>query len=146
MGPLCGIFDQRAAERLCHRADTLGFDAISAGGVLAWMMDLLADGLLTKEDLGVTRVPRWTVEGFDAVADSAHNAELGVELLDSIVARRGRVDLSEGARKWGRRLSREKGRRLLDRFVYVAFGRQGWMVPNQYWTPGAIAPMAIMGK
>jgi len=146
LGPLCGIFDQRAAERLCHHADTLGFDGISAGGVLAWMMDLLADGLLSKEDLGVTRLPRWKIEGFDPVADSAHNAELGVELLDSIISRRGSVDLSQGARKWGRRLSRERGLRLLDRFLYVAFGRQGWMVPNQYWTPGAIAPMAIMGK
>ena len=37
MGPLCGIFDQRAAERLNHHADALGFDAISVGGVLAWL-------------------------------------------------------------------------------------------------------------
>ena len=35
---------------------------------------------------------------------------------------------------------------MLDRFVYTAFGRRGWMVPNQYWTPGALSPMAIMGK
>jgi glyceraldehyde-3-phosphate dehydrogenase (ferredoxin) len=146
MGPLCGIFDQRAAELLCHHADSLGFDGISAGGVLAWMMDLLATGSLTKEDLGVTRTPRWTVEGFDAVADSAHNAALGVELLDSMIQRRGVMDMSDGARKWGRRLSRERGLRLLDTFVFASFGRQGWMVPNQYWTPGVLAPMAIMGK
>jgi len=146
MGPLCGIFDQRAAELLCHHADSLGFDGISAGGVLAWLMDLLATGALSKEDLGVTRVPRWTVEGFDPVADSAHNAELGVELLDSMILRRGVMDMSDGARKWGRRLSRERGQRLLDSFVFVSFGRQGWMVPNQYWTPGVLAPMAITGK
>jgi glyceraldehyde-3-phosphate dehydrogenase (ferredoxin) len=146
MGPLCGIFDQRAAELLCHHADSLGFDGISAGGVLAWLMDLLATGALSKEDLGVTRVPRWTVEGFDPVADSAHNAELGVELLDSMIQRRGVMDMSDGARKWGRRLSRERGVRLLDSFVFVSFGRQGWMVPNQYWTPGVLAPMAITGK
>jgi glyceraldehyde-3-phosphate dehydrogenase (ferredoxin) len=146
MGPLCGIFDQRAAERLCHHADSLGFDAISAGGVLAWMMEILSDGLLSREDLGVTRLPRWSVDGFDPVADSAHNAELGVELLDAIVGKRGAVDLSEGARKWGRRMSRDRGIRLLDRFLFVAFGRQGWMVPNQYWTPGVLAPMPIMGK
>jgi glyceraldehyde-3-phosphate dehydrogenase (ferredoxin) len=146
LGPLCGVFDQRAAELLCHRADSLGFDAISAGGVLAWMMEALSDGLLSKDDLGVTRTPRWNVEGFDPVADSAHNAALGVELLDSIIAKRGVVDLSEGARRWGRRLSRDRGIRLLDRFLYVAFGRQGWMVPNQYWTPGVLAPMAVMGK
>ena len=146
MGPLCGIFDQRAAEELNHHADTLGFDAISAGGVLAWMMEALAEGMLSKEDLGVTRMPRWSIDGFDPVADSGHNAALGVELLDSIVGRRGVVDLGEGARKWGRRISRDRGIRLLDLFVYNAFGRQGWMVPNQYWTPGVLAPMAIMGK
>ncbi|MFO7686939.1 MAG: hypothetical protein R6V60_12685 [Desulfobacterales bacterium] len=32
MGPLCGIFDHRAAEQLNHHADRLGFDAISVGG------------------------------------------------------------------------------------------------------------------
>ncbi len=146
MGPLCGVFDQRAAEQLCHHADALGFDAISVGGVLAWMMDLLDEGRLSKEELGVSRLPRWKTEGFDPVADSAGNAELGVELLDSIVTRRGIVDLSQGARKWGRQLSRTKGKRLLDSFVFVAFGRQGWMVPNQYWAPGVLAPMPIMGK
>ena len=146
MGPLCGVFDQRAAEQLCHHADALGFDAISAGGVIAWMMDLLDEGQLSKEDLGVTRVPRWKTEWFDPVADSTHNSELGMELLDSIIMRRGVVDLSQGARKWGRQLSRARGKRLLDSFVYVAFGRQGWMVPNQYWAPGVLAPMPIMGK
>jgi glyceraldehyde-3-phosphate dehydrogenase (ferredoxin) len=146
MGPLCGVFDQRAAEKLCHHADAMGFDAISAGGVIAWMMDLLDAGQLSKEDLGVTRLPRWKADGFDPVADSAHNAELGVELLDSIIQRRGIIDLSVGARKWGRQLSRARGKRLLDSFVYVAFGRQGWMVPNQYWAPGVLAPMPIMGK
>ena len=48
MGPLCGVFDQRAAERLCHHADALGFDAISVGGVMAWMMDLLDAGELVQ--------------------------------------------------------------------------------------------------
>jgi glyceraldehyde-3-phosphate dehydrogenase (ferredoxin) len=145
-GPLCGIFDQRAAERLVRHADTAGFDCISAGGVVAWMMEALAEGLLSPRDLGVSGTPRWDVEGFDPVADSAHNAQIGTELLDSMLRRRGVVDMSEGARKWGRRLSRTRGIGLLDRFVYTAFGRQGWMVPNQYWTPGVLAPMAIMGK
>ncbi len=145
-GPLCGVFDQRSAERLVRHADTAGFDGISAGGVVAWMMEALVEGLLSPPDLGVSGIPRWGAEGFDAVADSEHNARIGIELLDSILAKRGVVDLSEGARKWGRRLSRSRGIRLLDRFVYAAFGRQGWMVPNQYWTPGVLVPMAIMGK
>lgn len=146
MGPLCGIFDQRAAELLNRASDAAGFDAISGGGVLAWLMDCLDSGELSPEDLGVSSKPRWELEGFDPVADSMHNAKLGVELIDAILNKRGLIDLSEGVRKWARRVRRERGVRILDRFVYTANGRKGWMVPNQYWTPGALAPMAIMGK
>ncbi len=146
MGPLCGIFDQRAAEKLNHHCDAMGFDAISGGGVLAWLMDLLDEKLLTPEEIGVTRLPRWQVAGFDVVADSLHNAELGCELIDAILERRGILDLREGVRKWSRIHSRAKGTALHDRLVYLAFNRRGWMVPNQYWVSGVLAPMAIMGK
>lgn len=146
MGPLCGVFDQRAAEKLNRASDAAGFDAISGGGVLAWLMDCLDSGQLSPDDLGVRMKPRWKVEGFDVVADSLHNAELGIELIESILHKRGILDLSEGVRKWARRVRRERGIRGLDTFVYSANGRKGWMVPNQYWTPGALAPMAIMGK
>ncbi|MBN1884858.1 MAG: aldehyde ferredoxin oxidoreductase [Candidatus Krumholzibacteriota bacterium] len=146
MGPLAGVFDQRAAEMLNHRADSYGFDAISAGGVVSWLMECCADGLFTPEELGIPAAPVFSPDGFDVVADSMRNAEIGVALLDGIIGKRGILDLSEGARKFGRRLSRVKGQGVLDRFVYTAFGRRGWMVPNQYWTPGALSPMAIMGK
>ncbi len=146
MGPLCGIFDQRAAEQLNHHADRLGFDAISVGGILAWLMDCLDDGLITPRELRVDQVPKWEVANFDVVGDSMHNAELGMALLDQMAQPGGSIPLQFGARKFARRLAREKGKQVLDRFVYNAFARQGWMVPNQYWTPGAYAPMAITGK
>lgn len=146
MGPLCGIFDQRAAEKLNHHCDAMGFDAISGGGVLAWLMDLLESGVLTPEELGVTRTPRWDTASFDLVNDSMHNADLGCELIDAILERRGILDFGEGVRKWSRIHSRAKGTPLHDRLVYIAFSRRGWMVPNQYWVSGALAPMAIMGK
>ena len=146
MGPLCGIFDQRAAEKLNHHCDAMGFDAISGGGVLAWLMDLLDEKLLTREELGVTRLPRWDTADFDTVNDSLHNAELGCELIDAILERRGILDFGEGVRKWSRIHSREKATALHDRLVYIAFSRRGWMVPNQYWVAGALAPMTVMGK
>jgi len=146
MGPLCGIFDQRAAEQLNHHADRLGFDAISVGGTLAWLMDCLHDGLVAPQEFGVDRMPKWEMAKFDVVNDSMHNAELGMALLDQMAQPGGKIPLQLGARKFARRLSREKGKQVLDRFVYNAFARQGWMVPNQYWSPGALAPMAIMGK
>jgi glyceraldehyde-3-phosphate dehydrogenase (ferredoxin) len=146
MGPLCGIFDQRAAERLNHHADMLGFDAISVGGVLSWLMECLVAGTLTPDELGVTGKPVFTAKDFRVETDSMTNAAVGVELLDSIVKRRGLLNLEEGARKFARRLARERGKNALDTFVYIAYARKGWMVPNQYWTPGALSPMAIMGK
>ena len=147
LGPLCGIFDERAAEKLNAKSDAAGFDGIAVGGVLSWLMECLDRGDLAKEDLGVTRLPRWKREGFDVVADSLHNAELGVELIDSILGKRAKLDLSEGPRKWARSMRRHTGgARLLDTFVHVSNGRRGWMVPNQYWTPGVLSPMAIMGK
>jgi glyceraldehyde-3-phosphate dehydrogenase (ferredoxin) len=146
MGPLCGIFDQRAAEQLNYHADRLGFDAISVGGTIAWLMDCLDDGLVTPAELGVDQTPRWEMATFDVVGDSMHNAELGMALLNQMTQPGGKIPLQFGARKFARRLTREKGKPVLDRFVYNAFARQGWMVPNQYWTPGAYAPMAIAGK
>jgi len=146
MGPLSGIFDQRAAEKLNHRADLLGFDGISAGGVVAWLMECLNEQYILPEDLGITGVPRFSPEGFDVVADSMHNAEIGTAILDAIIEKKGVMDFSEGARKFARRLSRDRGAAVMDCFVYNAYARTGWMVPNQYWTPGALSPMAIMGK
>lgn len=146
MGPLCGIFDQRAAEKLNRHADQYGFDAISIGGVLSWLMECLDQGLLSREDLGVNGRPAFSAKGFSVETDSMSNAELGVELLDSIIHRRGVLDLQEGPRKLARRLARDRGKDVLDRFVAVGYARKGWTVPNQYWTPGALSPMAIMGK
>jgi glyceraldehyde-3-phosphate dehydrogenase (ferredoxin) len=94
----------------------------------------------------VSARPRWNLEGFDVVADSAHNADLGAALIDSIVQRRGELDLSLGARKLARRLSREKNPEIGKKLVCNANARNGWMVPNQYWNSGSLSPMPIMGK
>jgi glyceraldehyde-3-phosphate dehydrogenase (ferredoxin) len=146
MGPQCGIFDQRAAERLNHHADMYGFDGISAGGVLSWLLECLDQGIVQPGDLGVDSKPAFTPEGFRMETDSMHNADLAIKLLDGIIERRGWLDMSEGARKMARRWARKSGRQVIDPFVFNAFARKGWMVPNQYWTPGALIPMSIMGK
>lgn len=146
MGPLCGVFDQRAAELLNGKADTYGFDAISVGGVLAWLMECMVDGLIKPEELGVDATPKFSPDGFDVVSDSMHNASIGSAMLGEMVKPGGLINLKQGARKLARHLSREKGVGVMDRFVHIGFARQGWMVPNQYWTPGVLSPMAIMGK
>jgi len=116
------------------------------GGVLSWLMECLHEGLLSPEELGATGRPVFSIEGFSVEEDSMHNARLGVELLDSIIEKRGILNLEEGARDFARDLARSRGKKLLDLFVYNANARKGWVVPNQYWTAGALSPMPIMGK
>lgn len=145
-GPLSGIFDQRAAEILNRKADSLGYDAISAGGMLSWMFDCLDRGLLTPKELGVKDLPRWDKDNFDTVADSMFNAELGAKILDNTIGQDRRIDISEGVRKYARRLAREKKQPLMDSLVINSFARRGWMVPNQYWVPGVLSPMPAMGR
>jgi glyceraldehyde-3-phosphate dehydrogenase (ferredoxin) len=126
MGPQCGVFDQRAAETLAHHADRLGFDAISVGGVLSWLLECLHEEVLAPAEVGVEVKPVFSPDGFRPVDDSAHNSALGVGLLDAIIA--GRVNLSQGARRRARHLARDKGRKVLELFVYNAFARKGTSV------------------
>ena len=125
MGPLTGIFDQRAAEKLNHHADAMGFDAISLGGVLAWLQEYLKDGDLLPEEAGVSSLPDLNFDEFDIIESSQKNANLCIELIDSILEKKGILDFTHGARKFGRKISRLKGKNLLNKFVYTAFGRYG---------------------
>ena len=88
LGPLCGVFDQRAAEKLNHHADMYGFDAISAGGVVSWLMECLSKDMIRPEALGILGRPVFNFRGFDVVTDSMHNANIGVSLLDAIIEKK----------------------------------------------------------
>ncbi len=146
LGPLCGIFDQRAAELVNNKADSLGFDAISVGGVLSWLMECLHEGFIEPADIGLKSTPVFTTKEFNIVDDSMHNANIAMELLDEIVKPDSKINLMEGARKLARNLSRNKNKNIIDLFIFNSFARHGWIVPNQYWTPGVLSPMSIMGK
>ncbi len=151
LGPQCGIFDQRAAERLNKRVDTYGFDSIQTGGTIAWIMDLVASGLIPAADFGLpTAGPRFDFasrpEQFDRVAGSAHNADYALAVLDMILFSPEGAVFRRGIRAAARELDARYGIQSLDRAVYTAHGAEGCMVPNQYWTPGMFAPMPLMGK
>ena len=151
LGPNCGVFDQRAAERLNKYADTLGLDAIQAGGTVAWIMELVADGLLPAADFGLpAEGPRFTFayrpDQFDIVADSAHNADYALTVLRMIVFSEPGAVFRRGLRAGAKALDARYGLQSLNRAVFTAHGAEGCMVPNQYWTPGMFSPMPIMGK
>jgi len=151
LGPNCGVFDQRAAERLNKYADTLGLDAIQAGGTVAWIMELVADGLLPPADFGLpAEGPRFTFasrpDQFDIVKDSAHNADYGLAVMRMWLFSEPGAVFRRGLRAAAQALDARYGIASQQRAVYTAHGAEGCMVPNQYWTPGMFAPMPIMGK
>ena len=118
---------------------------ISAGGVLSWLMECLHEGVLLA---GRRRRRRRRPSSRRTASASSRTRRTTPSSASRCSTRSSseRFDLAQGPRRRARRLARVKGRKVLDLFVHTAFARKGWMVPNQYWTPGALAPMPIMGK
>jgi glyceraldehyde-3-phosphate dehydrogenase (ferredoxin) len=163
LGPLCGVFDQRAAERLNKYVDTMGLDAIQAGGTVAWIMELIAEGLIPPGDFGLPEAgPRGfpssrargaggegqlpTTADFDLVRDSAHNADYAIAIVKMILFDERGAVFRRGMRAAAKALDARYGINSVNRTAYTAHGAEGCMVPNQYWTPGMLAPMPLMGK
>lgn len=152
LGPQVGVFDQRAAELLNDHVDAMGFDSIQCGGTLAWMMELIAEGLIPPEDFGLPPASelcfRFTdsAASFDLVNDSMKNARYAMALVDAILFEPRCGPFRQGIRAAALELDKCYGIRSVDRAVYVAHGESGQIVPNQYWTPGMLSPMPLMGK
>jgi glyceraldehyde-3-phosphate dehydrogenase (ferredoxin) len=157
LGPLCGIFDQRAAEELNHFVDAMGWDAIQAGGTISWVMELISDGMLDPEDFGLPPADdiHFNFESdpanFDLVTDSAKNGTYAQEIANMILFTPAGEPFRRGIRAAARELDqryglRVPGKRCIDKAVYLAHGEGGCMTPNQYWVPGMFAPMPMMGK
>lgn len=146
LGPNAGIFDQRAAEKANHHADAMGFDAIQIGSTISWIMELIAAGLIKKEELGLTIEPKWNPDNFDAVKDSDSNAELAIQIIDMILFSDKGEPFRHGIRYAAKELDEHIGIDSINYAVFNAYGEHGCMVPNQYWVPGMFSPMPIMGK
>jgi glyceraldehyde-3-phosphate dehydrogenase (ferredoxin) len=157
LGPLCGVFDQRAAEDLNHYVDALGFDAIQTGGVVSWVMELVHRGLILPQDFGLPPADQMRFDfsagedDFDVVDDSARNAAYARAVVDMLLFSDTGAIFRRGIRAAARALDAryglvEPGRRTVDYAVYTAHGAAGCMVPNQYWVPGMFSPMPMMGK
>jgi len=151
LGPQIGVFDQRAAERINHMVDAMGFDSIQTGGTVGWLMELINEGLVPPADFGLPpaeqmRFDFTTGEDFDVVNDSARNADYAIAVVDMILFHPAGKAFRQGIRAAARWLDARYGIRSTDLAVYTSHGEHGCMVPNQYWVPGMFSPMPIMGK
>jgi glyceraldehyde-3-phosphate dehydrogenase (ferredoxin) len=152
LGPQCGVFDQRAAEKLNDFIDSMGFDAIQAGGMLAWIMELVHARLISPEDFGFPPAGELRFdfadgpEQFDPVADSALNAEYAIQVASSLLFDPRCEIFRQGMRAAAQELDKTYGIDSLNRAVFIPHGESGYMAPNQYWVPGMLSPMPMMGK
>ena len=150
LGPQCGVFDQRAAERINHMVDAMGFDAIQMGSTVSWIMELIYDGLIPPGDFGLPPADAlsfdWPDGEVDVVADSAGNADYAIAIVDMILFSAEGEPFRAGMRAAARWLDARYAIRSVDYAVYLPHGRDGGMAPNQYWVPGMFSPMPMMGK
>jgi glyceraldehyde-3-phosphate dehydrogenase (ferredoxin) len=156
LGPQCGVFDQRSAEALVHYVDSLGIDAIQYGCIIAWIMELAASGWIDPADFGLPPAAemRWGFSDgsdFDVVADSQRNADYAQKIAAMIMLdERGEI-FRLGIRQAASALDEQyglaqQGKRSADKAVFLSHGKRGGMTPNQYWVPGMLSPMPMMGK
>jgi glyceraldehyde-3-phosphate dehydrogenase (ferredoxin) len=152
LGPQVGVFDQRAAEILNDHADAMGFDSIQLGGTLAWIMDILINGLIQPEQFGFPSISEMkfnfscSTDDFDLVEDSMRNAEFAIKLIDALLFDERSAIFRQGIRSAAKNLDKKFGINTTDLAVFLLHGERGYMVPNQYWVPGMFSPMPIMGK
>ena len=157
LGPQCGIFDQRAAEAINHFIDAMGSDAIQFGGTIAWLMELFHTGILPPQNFGLppaTELKFYFASqpaDFDLVEDSQRNADYAQKIAAMILFEETGAIFRSGIRSAADALDKqyhltEPGQRAVDKAVFVAHGKQGSLTPNQYWVPGMLSPMPIMGK
>ena len=90
-------------------------------------------------------------DDFDIVKDSLRNAQYAQKIITMILFDHAGEPFRQGIRQAAKELDErygltEAGKRTIDRAVYTAHGKQGGMTPNQYWVPGMLAPMPMMGK
>lgn len=152
LGPQVGVFDQRAAELLNDFVDAMGFDSIQSGGTVAWVMELVRDGLIDPFEFGLPPADTmrfdWADETshFDLAADSMQNALYAMKVVNAILFEPKAELFRHSIRVAAREIDRQYGIRSIDRAVFISHGDEGCMVPNQYWVPGMLSPMPMMGK
>lgn len=134
LGAQVGVFDPEKIVELVHLADSLGFDAIEAGNVIAWVLELRDRGIVTLDG-----VPETSMKPFEV--DEERQAEAVKRILVAVA--RGHLPmLSRGIRR-GAELIKPEAREL---GVYVPFESGGELVPPQYWVPGFLIPLPLHGK
>ena len=128
LGPNLGVFDLSQIGRLHDACDRAGFDAVELGGVLAFALERDATG-------------RFDPRGFDPEADSQANAEAALSIVARLLDGQA-PDLCNGVAA----AARSAGTAEREHALFVGNGSAGGIAPVQFWSPGVLAPGALVGR
>ncbi|WP_291766941.1 aldehyde ferredoxin oxidoreductase family protein [Caldivirga sp. UBA161] len=85
VGSATGVFDERYFLKANRLVNDLGLDAIGAGNVIGWAMELYEKGLLTKEDTGGVELKFGNGEALiKMIEDIAYQRGLGKVLAQGV--------------------------------------------------------------
>ncbi len=154
-GPFIGVFDIHESEKIVELVDAYGFDAIETGQVVGFLFDAMYRDLIYPGELGLPEKP-----SFDPVTytyeDSKKNARLAITIIENLAWGKNnllRLIGEKGLRSAAKILDllyadrvERSGWRFSDLLVYASFGEEGHITPNYYWTPGMVAPLAVLGR
>uniref|UniRef100_A0A832CXR8 Aldehyde ferredoxin oxidoreductase n=1 Tax=Ignisphaera aggregans TaxID=334771 RepID=A0A832CXR8_9CREN len=155
LGPFIGILRLDIVAKNVDLGDQLGYDLITLGHVIAWLLEAVYKGLLNPEEIGLKDTPNLDPAALN-IDLWLKNAELAKELIINLLEKKTSVLklVSErGLRAAAKELDNlykhrvEKLRvKFEDLSVYIPYGKDGYMTPTFYWSPGVILPLAISGK
>ncbi len=155
LGPLIGVMKLDLVRELVDLVDKLGFDAISIGHVVAWLLECVYRGLLKPEEIGLSERPILDPHLLNVDLWSK-NASLAKEIIIGLIEKKNEIlklIAEQGIRSTAKILSkryeirvRDSGIKFEDLAVYACFGDDGYMPPNYYWTLGFVVPIYVTGR
>jgi len=155
MGPFIGVLSLDKASKNVDLGDALGYDLITLGHIVAWLLEAVYKGLLKPEEIGIKDVPNLDPNALNIDLWSK-NSELARDIIINLTEKKTevlKIIAEKGIRAAAKELDRmfkdrvEKIRiRFEDLVVYVPYGEDGYMTPTFYWSPGVILPLPITGK
>lgn len=155
MGPFIGVLKLDEVARNVDIGDQLGYDMITMGHVVAWILEAVYRGLLKPEEVGIDGIPNLDPAALN-VDLWLNNSKLAQQILFNLTEKKTevlKIIAEKGIRAAAKKLDEmfkdrvEKARiRFEDLIVYVPYGEEGYMTPTFYWSPGVIMPLVITGK
>jgi glyceraldehyde-3-phosphate dehydrogenase (ferredoxin) len=120
-------------------------------------MELFQKGIMPPEDFGLPPASEMCFDfasettEFDLIKDSRRNAAYAQKIAYMVLFEKAGEVFRSGIRSAALALDEkyhlvEPGQRIIDKAVFLSHGKQGGLTPNQYWVPGMLSPMPVMGK